>query len=78
MVLASAAAHHRGEAQNPTDRKMEKDCPQCGERMRLQTREVLSRVPGTSQDVRTLLREWVCRECDYFEEDDRKVRDEKT
>ena len=40
----------------------------CGEFMRLQAREVVSRVPGTSQEVRTSVREWVCPECDYFEE----------
>jgi hypothetical protein len=36
--------------------------------MRLETREVISQVPGTNQQVRTIVREWVCRECDYFEE----------
>jgi hypothetical protein len=36
--------------------------------MRLETRETISRVPGTPQEVRTVTREWVCRECDYFEE----------
>jgi hypothetical protein len=42
----------------------------CGEFMRLVTRETVTRVPGTSQDVKTTSREWVCSECDYFEEDD--------
>jgi hypothetical protein len=36
--------------------------------MRLETRETVTRVPGTSQEVRELNREWVCGECDYFEE----------
>jgi hypothetical protein len=36
--------------------------------MILETREAISRVPGTSQQIRTVIREWVCRECDYFEE----------
>lgn len=40
----------------------------CGESMRLETREQVDRVPG-SHTVRTReLREWVCPECDYFEE----------
>lgn len=47
---------------------MEMDCPLCGERMRLVTRETVSYVPGSGQEVRTVVREWVCRECDYFEE----------
>ena len=42
----------------------------CGEIMRQQTREEITRVPGTSQEVKKLEREWVCPECDYFEEDD--------
>lgn len=45
-----------------------KECPLCGERMRLETRETVTRVPGTSQETRTVVSEWVCRECDYFEE----------
>ena len=47
---------------------MTKDCPMCGERMRLVVREQVSRVPGTSQEVKRPLSEWVCPECDYFEE----------
>ena len=49
---------------------MQKECPLCGERMYLATRETLARVPGSSQEIRTVVREWVCRECDYFEEDE--------
>ena len=40
----------------------------CGEFMRLVTRETVSQVPGTAQQVKTDTREWVCPECDYFEE----------
>jgi YgiT-type zinc finger domain-containing protein len=49
---------------------MPKECPMCGEFMRLITRENVSKVPGTSQVVKTEVREWVCPECDYFEEDE--------
>jgi YgiT-type zinc finger domain-containing protein len=49
---------------------MVKECPMCGEIMRQQTREEVIRVPGTSQEVKRLEREWVCPECDYFEEDE--------
>lgn len=45
----------------------------CGEFMRLVTRETITRVPGTSQDIKTTSREWVCNECDYFEEDDSRA-----
>jgi len=42
----------------------------CGEFMRRVERETVSRVPGTAQEVKTLVREWICPECDYFEEDE--------
>lgn len=45
-----------------------KECPMCGETMRLRDTEVTSRVPGTLQTQTARTREWVCPECDYFEE----------
>jgi C4-type Zn-finger protein len=47
---------------------MPKECPMCGEFMRLVVRDVVSQVPGTSQVVKTQAKEWTCPECDYFEE----------
>jgi acetone carboxylase gamma subunit len=43
-----------------------KECPLCGEPMRLHAREIKER-PGMSSTGK-LLREWICPECDYFEE----------
>jgi len=40
----------------------------CAEFMKLETREAVARVPGTAQEIKTPVREWVCPECDYFEE----------
>jgi hypothetical protein len=45
-----------------------KDCPMCGEAMRQREREIVDRVPGTHQASAAKYREWVCPECDYFEE----------
>ena len=45
-----------------------KDCPMCGETMRLKERESVTRVPGTSETKTLIVREWVCPECDYFED----------
>ncbi len=45
-----------------------RECPMCGEAMRLTAREVTERVPGTSQTAKATTREWVCPECDYFED----------
>jgi C4-type Zn-finger protein len=47
---------------------VQKDCPMCGETMRLREREVIDRIPGTSHTQTSTFREWVCPECDYFEE----------
>ena len=46
-----------------------KECPQCGETMRLSTREVQTTVPGPAGQANVRqIREWICPECDYFEE----------
>ena len=45
-----------------------KECPLCGETMRLTSRDVSDRVPGTGQTTTRQVSEWVCPECDYFEE----------
>ena len=45
-----------------------KECPLCGENMRLSVREVQDRVPGVSQPTPRVVREWICPECDYFED----------
>ena len=46
----------------------DKECPMCGEQMKLREQELTDRVPGTPQTKTTKVREWVCPECDYFEE----------
>ena len=45
-----------------------KECPLCGTRMRLHTREETIRVPGAREPKISRVSEWVCPECDYFEE----------
>jgi acetone carboxylase gamma subunit len=40
----------------------------CGELMRLSDREIQERVPGSARPVVRRAREWICPECDYFEE----------
>jgi len=42
----------------------------CGEHMRLQTREQTDRVPGSRETRTKQITEWICPECDYFEEAD--------
>ena len=40
----------------------------CGETMRLSERERQERAPAGIKTVTRRVREWVCPECDYFEE----------
>jgi rubrerythrin len=47
-----------------------RECPLCGETMRLHERELSERVPGTSEFKTRKTFEWVCPECDYFEDFD--------
>jgi len=45
-----------------------KECPFCGETMRRKTREQIDIVPGTSEQKTSTISEWICPDCDYFEE----------
>jgi transposase len=45
-----------------------KECPMCGELMRLDVREIREPIPGQNQGTVRQRREWICPECDYFEE----------
>jgi transposase len=47
-----------------------RECPLCGETMRLEVKEHVVNVPGNPTPTKTLSREWVCPDCDYFEEAD--------
>lgn len=49
---------------------MKLECPMCSEYMRLRDVEEVHRIPGTMQESRRLIAEWVCPECDYYEEAD--------
>jgi hypothetical protein len=45
-----------------------KECPLCGEMMRIQERETVVVIPGNNETKKTKSREWVCPDCDNFEE----------
>lgn len=45
-----------------------KECPLCGETMRLTVREVVQPSTTGQPPTRRIVREWVCPECDNFEE----------
>jgi rubredoxin len=45
-----------------------KECPLCGSTMRLKTVEQIVQVPGNPRPTTRTSAEWICPECDYFEE----------
>jgi ssDNA-binding Zn-finger/Zn-ribbon topoisomerase 1 len=45
-----------------------RECPLCGGTMRLKRTEVEMHIPGHAQSTRRPVTEWVCPDCDYFEE----------
>lgn len=50
-----------------------RECPLCGENMRVIERQTTDRVPGTNESTVRRSWEWICPECDYFEEADMPV-----
>jgi predicted RNA-binding Zn-ribbon protein involved in translation (DUF1610 family) len=48
----------------------QRECPMCGEKMRRLEREIVDLIPGTSEMKRRMAIEWICPECDYFEEEE--------
>ena len=47
-----------------------RECPLCGGTMRLKVHDIVVSVPGNPRPTTTHTREWVCPDCDYFEEVD--------
>ena len=45
-----------------------RECPLCGGTMRARETQSVMRVPGNLQPTTRTVREWVCPDCDYFEE----------
>jgi len=47
-----------------------RECPLCAGTMRIKTRETVVLVPGNPRGTTRKFTEWVCPDCDYFEEAD--------
>ncbi len=47
-----------------------KECPLCGTMMKLKEKEAVVRVPGNPNASARTVREWICPDCDYYEEAD--------
>ena len=45
-----------------------RECPLCGTSMRIRETESIVHIPGNPKATTRTSREWVCPECDYFEE----------
>jgi len=48
----------------------ERECPMCGGTMRLKRGESTVQIPGNPRPIKRTSPEWVCPECEYFEEAD--------
>jgi ssDNA-binding Zn-finger/Zn-ribbon topoisomerase 1 len=45
-----------------------RECPLCGGSMRLKQSETVVQIPGNPKSTSRTTAEWVCPDCDYFEE----------
>ena len=45
-----------------------KECPLCGGTMKIRENKTVTRVPGNPNATTHSTWEWVCPDCDYFEE----------
>jgi hypothetical protein len=45
-----------------------RECPLCGGTMRLKRTETVVRIPGRAQTTTRPGAEWICPDCDYFED----------
>jgi hypothetical protein len=45
-----------------------KECPLCGGTMKIRESQTVTRVPGNPHVTTRSTWEWVCPDCDYFEE----------
>jgi len=51
-----------------------KECPLCGSTMRLKESEAVVQIHGNPQPSTRRAREWVCPDCDYFEDAEEEGR----
>lgn len=47
-----------------------RECPLCGGTMRVKVMETVTRIPGNPTGMAKTSREWLCPDCDYFEDYD--------
>lgn len=45
-----------------------RDCPLCGGTMKVRESQTVVHIPGNPNASTRVSREWVCPDCDYFEE----------
>jgi len=52
---------------------MTQECPLCGGTMIVRESESVTRIPGNPSATLHVTKEWVCPDCEYFEEVDEKT-----
>jgi len=51
-----------------------KECPMCGGTMKLRQNQSVVHIPGNPGATTRISREWVCPDCDYFEDAEEESR----
>ena len=51
-----------------------RECPLCGGQMKLRERQSVVKVPGNPNASTRTSREWICPDCDYFEEAEEETK----
>src|SRR5258705_2572079 len=68
----SRLSRHRTDANvtriMPEESGPTRECPMCGCTMQLKKRETVVHLPGNPSGTKSKAAEWVCPDCDYFEE----------
>jgi predicted RNA-binding Zn-ribbon protein involved in translation (DUF1610 family) len=55
-------------ADTPHEDHASRECPLCGSAMGLRTTQSVTQIPGNPKPTVRQHREWLCPDCDYFEE----------
>jgi YgiT-type zinc finger domain-containing protein len=69
MLVKTARRCYR-RAETPICMADTRECPLCGGTMHLKQTKSVTHIPGYTDSAPKETREWVCSDCDYFEEAD--------
>src|SRR5262249_48682138 len=71
---SSACQDNRAELCSTRIMPATSECPQCGGTMRIRESKTVTHIPGNPDATVRVAREWVCPDCDYYEEVEEDTR----